>query len=112
MTAMIGTSGAVRVFRSKPATDPQGRTWCYNATDSIWMLGGAINNGGIAFRWMRDKFAETEQRVAEKLELDVYEIMSRYAAKVPAGSDAVSTAFFTANAPPIGTLMPAELFRP
>jgi gluconokinase len=101
MTAMIGTSGAVRVFRSKPATDPQGRTWCYNATDSIWMLGGAINNGGIAFRWMRDKFAETEQRVAEKLELDVYEIMSRYAAKVPAGSDGLLVLpFFTGERSP------------
>lgn len=51
------------------------------------MIGGAITNGGIAFRWMRDKFSETEQRVAEKLGLDSYALLSHYAEKVPAGSD-------------------------
>lgn len=86
LTAMIGTSGAVRLVTDKPTVDEQGRTWCYNLTDRHWVAGGAINNGGIAFRWMRDKFAETEQRVAEKMGLDAYQLLSSYAEKVPAGS--------------------------
>ncbi|EGO62697.1 gluconokinase [Acetonema longum] len=87
LTAMIGTSGAVRLVTDKPTVDEKLRTWCYNLTDKYWVAGGAINNGGIAFRWMRDKFAETEQRVAEKMGLDAYQLLSTYAEKVPAGSD-------------------------
>jgi gluconokinase len=87
LTAMIGTSGAVRLVTDKPTVDDKGRTWCYNLTDRHWVAGGAINNGGIAFRWMRDKFAETEQRVADKMGLDAYQILSNYAEKVPAGSN-------------------------
>lgn len=87
VTAMIGTSGAVRVVTDRPQIDDKMRTWCYNMTENYWVLGGAINNGGIAYRWARDKFAATEQHVAEKLGLDTYEILTRYAEKKPAGSD-------------------------
>lgn len=87
LTATIGTSGAVRVITDAPRVDPQGRTWCYNLTDQYWVLGGAINNGGVALRWVRDKFALPEQHVAEKLGLNTYEILSRYASQKPVGSD-------------------------
>ena len=87
VTAMIGTSGAVRVITDKPQIDEQRRTWCYNLTDEHWVLGGAINNGGIAFRWLRDKFGGSEMDVAGNLGLDAYELLSRYAERVPAGSD-------------------------
>jgi gluconokinase len=87
ITASIGTSGAVRAITDAPRVDKQGRTWCYNLTDEYWVIGGAINNGGIAFRWARDKFASSEQQVADKLGLDAYELLSRYAEKKPAGSD-------------------------
>lgn len=56
-TAMIGTSGAVRLCSPVPRTDPSVKNWCYNLTDDMWVLGGAINNGGLALRWARDTFA-------------------------------------------------------
>lgn len=87
ITASIGTSGAVRAIVDAPRVDVRGRTWCYNLTDEYWVIGGAINNGGIAFRWARDKFAASEREVAAKLGLDAYELLSRYAAQKPAGSD-------------------------
>ncbi|VBB05068.1 Hypothetical protein LUCI_0274 [Lucifera butyrica] len=87
VTAMIGTSGALRIITDRPQIDEKGRTWCYNLTEDYWVLGGAINNGGIAFRWTRDKFAATEQQVAAKLGLDVYELLGKYAEQKPAGSD-------------------------
>lgn len=101
MSATIGTSGAVRMLTDRPRTDDNGRTWCYNLTDKVWVVGGAINNGGIALRWMRDKFGETEQRVAEKLGVDAYELMTLYASKVPAGSDGlIMLPFFTGERAP------------
>lgn len=87
LTAMIGTSGAVRVVTDAPRVDVKGRTWCYNLTDQYWVLGGAINNGGIAFRWARDKFAPMEEYVAKKIGLDTYDLLSRYAEQKPVGSD-------------------------
>ncbi|HWR42921.1 gluconokinase [Sporomusa sp.] len=101
VTAMIGTSGAVRVVTDKPQSDDKRRTWCYNLTEDKWVLGGALSNGGIAFRWARDKFAGSEQRVAEKLGLDTYEILSRYAEQKPAGSDGlVMLPFFSGERAP------------
>lgn len=101
VTASIGTSGAVRMISDLPRVDKHGRTWCYNLTDQYWVLGGAINNGGIAFRWARDKFASTEQHVADKLGLDAYELLSRYAEKKPAGSDGlIMLPFFSGERAP------------
>jgi gluconokinase len=101
MSATIGTSGAVRMLADKPCTDEKGRTWCYNLTDTVWVSGGAINNGGIALRWMRDHFSETEQRVAEKLGVDSYDLMSSYAKKIAPGSEGlIMLPFFTGERAP------------
>jgi gluconokinase len=85
--ATIGTSGAVRVLVKSPQVDKKARTWCYNLTDEFWVLGGAINNGGIILRWLRDNFFPCEQFIAKKLHIDVYDMMTNYAANVSAGSD-------------------------
>jgi gluconokinase len=87
VTAMIGTSGAVRMITNKPQADEKQRTWCYNLAGDTWVLGGALSNGGVAFRWARDKFATTEQRVAANLGLDTYDILGRYAEQKPAGCE-------------------------
>jgi gluconokinase len=54
MTVMIGTSGAARLVARKPVLDPAGRTWCYYLAQGRWVAGGAINNGGLAVRWVRE----------------------------------------------------------
>lgn len=87
MSATIGTSGAVRILSDRPRTDEKGRTWCYNLTDDRWVLGGAINNGGIILRWLRDNFGQAEQAEAKKLGVDPYALLILAAGKVPAGSD-------------------------
>ncbi|HEV7655867.1 MAG TPA: gluconokinase [Mycobacteriales bacterium] len=47
----IGTSGALRVMVEKPAVDPLGGVFCYALTADRWVVGGAINNGGIVLDW-------------------------------------------------------------
>ena len=54
MTVMIGTSGAARLVATKPVLDNAGRTWCYYLAQGRWVAGGAINNGGLAVRWVRE----------------------------------------------------------
>jgi gluconokinase len=53
-TCMVGTSGALRVISGKPILDEKGRSWCYAIDENHWLVGGAINNGGIALSWLKD----------------------------------------------------------
>jgi gluconokinase len=55
-TLMVGTSGALRVITPRPVLDPQARSWCYAVDEAHWLVGGAINNGGVALAWLRDLF--------------------------------------------------------
>ncbi|MCE5285967.1 MAG: gluconokinase [Pelosinus sp.] len=101
VTAMVGTSGAIRMVTDRPQVDEQMRTWCYNMTENHWVIGGAINNGGISLRWVRDKFAAMEQYVADKAGHDTYEILSKYAEEKPVGSDGlIMLPFFSGERAP------------
>jgi gluconokinase len=53
-TCMIGTSGALRIITPQPLLDRQGRSWCYAIDHEHWLVGGALNNGGVALAWLRD----------------------------------------------------------
>jgi len=56
VAAMVGTSGAVRACVPEPTVDPEARVFCYYLDKNRWILGGSLNNGGIALRWLRDNF--------------------------------------------------------
>ncbi|MGW9114468.1 gluconokinase [Microbacterium sp. NPDC055683] len=53
----IGTSGALRVAVDRPAVDPRGGVFCYAITEDRWVIGGAINNGGVTLDWVRSEIA-------------------------------------------------------
>jgi gluconokinase len=53
----IGTSGALRVMVEHPAVDPLGGVFCYALTEDRWVVGGAINNGGVVLKWTGDALA-------------------------------------------------------
>ncbi|HZG86653.1 gluconokinase [Paenibacillus sp.] len=82
----IGTSGAVRAVVREPRTDPQGRAFCYALSDDRWVVGGAINNGGVLFRWVRDELATKEAAEARAAGIDPYERLTELAQTAPAGS--------------------------
>lgn len=82
----IGTSGAVRSVVEKPEVDEEGRTFCYALDDGMWVIGGPINNGGIAFRWLRDEVFPGFKDEAEESGKDPYELMTELAEEVEAGS--------------------------
>ena len=87
MTSTIGTSGALRTTVFKPLLDDQLRTWCYCLTEDRWVAGGAITNGGIVLRWLRDQFRETFQKeVDERGSRNIYALFDEYARDLPAGS--------------------------
>lgn len=75
----LGTSGALRVVVDRPAVDPQGRVFCYALAPGLWVVGGAINNGGIVMRWALESLAPDLGPGAEA------ELLA-LAAQVPPGS--------------------------
>lgn len=78
----IGTSGAVRMTSRMPVTDGRGRTFSYILTRNRFVLGGAVNNGGVALQWFKDTFGAGEEGGAEG-----YDTMARQAETVSAGAE-------------------------
>ena len=81
----LGTSGAARMVVSEPRTDPDGTLFCYALTDSAWVVGGAVSNGGIVVRWAGSALAPdlTATPVGPTVDEQVLEL----AAAVAAGCD-------------------------
>ncbi|GAB3204425.1 gluconokinase [Pontibacter aydingkolensis] len=82
----IGTSGAIRVTANKPVTDLQERIFSYVLTPEKYVLGGAVNNGGIVLQWFRDNFYGAETAAATENEEDIFSLLNAEAASVAPGS--------------------------
>ena len=76
----IGTSGALRLMVERPAVDPQRSVFCYALTPGRWVVGGAINNGGVVLRWAGEALAPD---LGERAEVQLLALAER----VPPGSD-------------------------
>ena len=83
----IGTSGAIRIVSDKPLIDHEGRTFCYLLTEDNYVAGGAINNGGMAYRWFRDNFGEKEMDKAKDQGKDPYYFINEMIRETEAGSN-------------------------
>ncbi|KAB1155114.1 gluconokinase [Micromonospora sp. AMSO12t] len=79
MACTIGTSGAMRVMVERPGVDPLGGVFCYALTEQRWVVGGAINNGGVVLEWTGDA-------LAPELGEDAEEELLAQAALAPVGS--------------------------
>ncbi|SFT03082.1 gluconokinase [Saccharopolyspora flava] len=71
----LGTSGALRVTRDEPGVDDRCRTFSYALADGLWVIGGAVSNGGVVGQWAAETFG-----------VDVADLLDE-AAAVPAGAD-------------------------
>jgi gluconokinase len=87
-TLMVGTSGALRVITPRPVMDPKARSWCYAIDAAHWLVGGAINNGGVALSWLRDCLNQAIARDAGAKPLSFEDILA-LAESAPAGSGGV-----------------------
>lgn len=75
----IGTSGAVRVMTPEPVVDAHGRLFCAVLDETHCVVGGAITNGGLVLRWLRDQLFAAAPDVS-------YETLTALAAATPAGA--------------------------
>jgi autoinducer-2 kinase len=89
-TIVGGSFWQQTILLDQPLVDPQSRlrTLCH-VIPGLWMMEGLGFYSGIVMRWFRDAFCELEQVQAKAEGDDVYTIMERKAATVPAGSNGV-----------------------
>ncbi|HLO51524.1 MAG TPA: gluconokinase [Kamptonema sp.] len=83
----VGTSGAVRAVINQHRTDVKERLFCYVLTDNYWVIGGAVNSGGIILRWIRDNLGENEVAIAQQQDRDPYDLLISLAQTVPPGAE-------------------------
>lgn len=81
----LGTSGAVRMAVDAPHVNSGRTLFCYALTESVWVIGGAISNGGSVLRWAGGSLAPDVQVAAGTAGADA--AVLQLAATAPAGSD-------------------------
>ncbi|HEX4724430.1 MAG TPA: gluconokinase [Pseudonocardiaceae bacterium] len=70
----LGTSGALRAIHTEPGVDDRGRVFCYALAEGLWVVGGAISNGGVVGAWAADCFG-----------VPVHDLLTEAATADPAG---------------------------
>ena len=89
-TVLAGTFWQNTVLVDKPLIDPERRlrTLCH-ITPGEWMLEGIGFYCGMAMRWYRDAFCDSEVAAARGRGVDPYVVMEETAALIPPGSNGV-----------------------
>lgn len=90
VSSTIGTSGVVFAHTNNPIIDKFGRihTFCH-AVPNTWHVMGVTQAAGLSLKWFRDNFCVSEKETAMQMNIDPYEIMTKEAEKVPAGSKGI-----------------------
>lgn len=87
----IGTSGVVLAYADSPQVDTSGpvpRVHTFNhAVPGAWYLMGVTQGAGLSLRWVRDNIGLPESALERWTGIDAYELLSREAALVSAGSE-------------------------
>jgi len=99
-TCMIGTSGAFRVIAPRPVLDGQARSWCYAIDEGHWLVGGAINNAGLALTWLRDAFNQLLQNQMKETSLTFDDLVASAMQVLPGADGLVCLPFFAGERSP------------
>jgi xylulokinase len=87
----IGTSGVVLAHADTPQVDTSGpvpRVHTFNsAVPQAWYLMGVTQSAGLSLRWVRDNIGLPERALEHWSGVDAYDLLTKEAASVPAGSD-------------------------
>lgn len=88
LACTIGTSGVVFTSTDVPFEDKLPRaalTYCH-AIRNKWCFFGCTNAAGASFQWLKNTMANEESRLAAEQNMDVYDLLTRKAAKSEIGS--------------------------
>jgi gluconokinase len=99
-TCMIGTSGAFRIIAPRVMLDAKVRSWCYAIDEGHWLVGGAINNGGLALTWLRDAFNRMLQSQDKDARISFDELIASASQVQPGADGLICLPFFAGERSP------------
>lgn len=90
ISVTLGTSGVIFASTDTMKREEEGKlhSFCH-AVRGKWHLMGVMLSAGGSFRWLRDTLGKEEKEMGKKEGIDPYQILTRQAEKVPAGSEGV-----------------------
>lgn len=109
-TCMVGTSGAFRIISPHPVLDQMNRTWCYAIDETHWLVGGAINNGGIALSWLKDVFQQAFPELSVDKPITFLDLINLASQAGPGAGGLVCLPFFAGERSPNWNLNARAIF--
>jgi gluconokinase len=109
-TCMVGTSGAFRVISPRPILDDKARSWCYAIDGGHWLVGGAINNGGVALSWLRDCLNQVAPPVSAHPLLSFEDVIALAAGAKAGAGGVICLPFFAGERSPNWNLNARAMF--
>lgn len=85
--ATTGTGTFVITHTDEHIEDPYVMFSNPSAIPGKWILEGVTPGTGLAYKWYRDNYCETERMMAARSDESVWDIIEQSASSVPAGSD-------------------------
>jgi len=88
LSTSVGTSGVMFVHSDEVKIDPEGRvhTFCHAVRGKWHMMGVNLSAGG-SLQWFRNELCKADVAKAKRTKTEVYDILIKEAAKVPAGCE-------------------------
>lgn len=109
-TCMVGTSGALRVISSRAVLDEEARSWCYAIDEGHWLVGGAINNGGVALAWLRECLNQAAPPTTPDLRLSFEDVLTLAGGAKAGAGGVICLPFFAGERSPKWNLNARALF--
>jgi len=83
----LGTSAAVRALSEQTIFDDERmRFFVYYAGKGRWLIGGAVNNGGIVLEWLASNFLQAEVEYARLASAPLGDLLDRVISSSPPGA--------------------------
>ncbi|PNH78929.1 FGGY-family carbohydrate kinase [Arthrobacter sp. AFG20] len=83
---VLGTAGVIVAQSSKPVRDPNRKAHVIGSALHKWEIEGHASAAASSFKWIRQTFGQMEMSAQELTGIDGYDLLTRQAAKSPAGS--------------------------
>ena len=107
---MVGTSGALRIMARSPILDKDLRSWCYAFDKDHWLVGGAINNGGVVLSWLKDTLSQAFPGLGDHSQLTFEGLMALAQKSGIGAGGVVCLPFFAGERSPNWNLNARALF--
>ncbi|OGU74244.1 MAG: xylulokinase [Ignavibacteria bacterium RBG_16_34_14] len=87
-SVVLGTSGVVFSHTNNLTIEPEGKLHAFcHAVPGAWHVMGVTLSAAGSLKWYKEIFGETEKQIAAEKNINVYDLLTKLAGEIPAGSE-------------------------